>query len=65
MQQQVDDVQSDDDINWMRNIFIIQWWRKMTGVSKTDDVGSHQQQTILLVATKHYPLTYSPATISD
>lgn len=38
MQQQVDDVQSDEDINWMRNKFIIQWWRKMTGVSKTDGV---------------------------
>lgn len=36
--QQVDDVQSDEDINWMRNKFIIQWWRKMTGVSKTDGV---------------------------
>lgn len=68
MQRQVDDVQSDEDINWMRNKFIIQWWRKMTGVSKTDGVKheeSHQPQAIMLVATKHDPLTHSPATISD
>lgn len=68
MQQQVDDVQSDEYINWMRNKFIIQWWRKMTGVSKTDGVKheeSHQLQAIMLVATKHDPLTHSPAAISD
>lgn len=52
----------------MRNKFIIQWWRKMKGVSKTDGVKheeSHQPQAIMLVATRHDPLTHSPATISD
>lgn len=54
MQQQVDDVQSDEK---QVNHSVVE---KMVLNLK-----SHQQQAIMLVATKHGPLTHSPATISD